>query len=173
MDIDLTNYIKSIYGLFMSVNTTKINHKKNIYFLREGFINFTVKIGKSINCNLCGDNSMCYHIFYIFIKHYNFSNFVLSFLGDDDIYEIFLKNIKKENLNIIMENEIINKIEGIECGICLDYLKLNGYNFSKGLYKCTICKKYLHDKCVSMWFRKSKGSKNRGKCIYCLQISKN
>lgn len=169
MEINLTNYIDSIYNLIININTVKINYKKNIYSLKEGIINFNVKLDNKPKCNLCNKNLICHHIFYILIKYYKLSNFVLSFIGDSDIYNEFLKNIKKKELNYCLEQIITKKIEDTECGICLENLKFINYNdFGKGLYKCSTCKKYLHSKCIDNWFSKSKGLNNRGKCIFCL-----
>lgn len=170
MDISLSKFIDNEFHKIKNIKIIKFIKKKKLFQLQDNIVTFNFILDKKNKpyCSICNNNLLCYHFLKILIDWFNLSDFSISFLLDMEIYSFFLENINNTNLNILLESKIYDYIHNIECGICLDNLKINKNDFTKGLHKCKTCKKYIHTKCNNQWNETSKSNLNREKCIYCL-----
>jgi hypothetical protein len=138
MSYQFYNYFNSIKK---PLNVIKINKKKHIYYLKEGIINFSVKL-KQLDCQLCSkkkecDLKKCNHIYQLFNEYYNIDEYLLQFLFINDNYKKALKN---EELNIDEKD--------LECPICLENTEIIKRPNNK-IINCLNCNKFYHNKCLN------------------------
>ena len=136
------------------LNIIKINKKKHIYFLKEGIINFSVKL-KQLDCQLCSkkkecDLKKCNHIYQLFNQYYNINEYLLQFLFINDNYKKALKN-----------EELIIEEKDLECPICLENTEIINKPDNK-IINCLNCNKFYHRKCLN--------KTNKKICYICSDI---
>lgn len=138
MSKEFCDYMNNLNGNF---TITKIDSKKQICYIKDGFINFSIKLKKS-TCPICPSSNSCclkkcIHLYKIYLDSYNVPFNKLQFLWINDNH---LRVLKKEEM-IILPNDV-------ECPICLDDAGSVDYNPRK-VFHCLDCGKFFHINCLT------------------------
>ena len=95
--------------------------------------------------------------------------FVISFIMMKDIKNKFIEyvelGVNNNDLNIQLENDIINNMKSIDCGICLSSLANPKYKYE--LYECPTCYNAIHYQCMERWQSQKNEDNSINGCIYC------
>ena len=170
----IINPYYSIYASNLNYSITKSKNKKNMVtiFLKDGFINYKIILKKNIpmitcQCNKFTSETLCTHIFYLLYHYYKLPIYIIKLINSWDDYCIDIlcsnKNISEKKNQI--ENNIQQKLEDTECGICLETLN-TPIKGDYEIFQCSKCYKLIHSCCLDRWLQKN------NTCIYCRHVLK-
>ena len=163
MSIQLYDYINTFYkkfnGIILITNNKKKKKDKNIFKLKEGYVNFFVKFEENkIECNFCNNPKICSlrkcrHVYFILINHFKLDIYNLTLLWRNDNWKQFLN-----------EGKLFDDFSEEECGVCLDEIEKNNKIDFKNIYQCLDCGNFSHQKCLKRL--------KEDHCLYCYKSNK-